>query len=78
MFESSTEFLECEKEKLFLIDKENADMLLNLKKFIDLLDRVEIETNRNINVQIHELQEAQIMSDNVLKVFQIICSNCSK
>lgn len=73
--ESSTEFLDCEKDKIFNMGNENVEMLLNLKKFIEFLDQVEIATNENITLQLKELDDIKNMSEDMFSVFKIICQN---
>lgn len=73
--ESSTEFFECEKEKLFSIGNNNIENLLKIKKFVDLLDQIEIATNEKIVGQLEELAELQTMSREMFAVFKNICIN---
>lgn len=73
--ESSTEFFECEKDKIFNVGNENIEMLSNLKKFIEFLDQVEVATNENIILQLKELNDIKNMSEDMFSVFKIICQN---
>jgi hypothetical protein len=73
--ESSTEFLEYEQDKIFNMGIENLEMLSNIKKFIDFLDQLEIETNDNIILQLKELEDVHNMSEDMFNVFKIICQN---
>ena len=73
--ESSTEFLEYEQDKIFNMGMENQEMLSNIKKFIDFLDQLEIETNENIMLQLNELDDVHHMSEDMFNVFKIICQN---
>jgi len=73
--ESSTEFFECEKDKILNMSKSNIEMLSNLKKFIEILDQVENITMENIILQLDELNEIQNMSKEMFDIFKIICQN---
>jgi hypothetical protein len=73
--ESSTEFLDCEKEKLFAVGNENIEMLSKLKKFMEFLNQIENATNENILLQLQELADIKNMSDDMFEVFKIICQN---
>lgn len=73
--ESSTEFLEYEQDKIFNMGIENLEMLSNIKKFIEFLDQLEIETNNNIMLQLKELEDVHNMSEDMFNVFKIICQN---
>lgn len=73
--ESSTEFLDCEKNKILNIGNENIEMLQNLKKFVDFLDKIEVSTNENIILQLQELQNIKNMSSDMFNVFKKICQD---
>lgn len=76
--ESSTEFLENEKEKIFNIGIENLESIENLKKFLNFLEQVENATLENIILQLKELNETQNMSENMFDIFKTICQNLYK
>ena len=76
--ETTTDFLENEKEKIFQIDKENTELLENLKKFIDFLNSVENATNENIVIQLNELNELKIMSNDIEYLKKLIKTTFKK
>jgi hypothetical protein len=76
--ESSTEFLENEKYKIFTIVDENIELLEKMTKFIELLDKVELSIGEKVDSQIQELNSVQNMSSDLFIVFQKICQNFIK
>jgi hypothetical protein len=76
--ESSTEFLENEKNKIFTIVDENIELLVKMTKFIELLDKVELSINEKAECQIQELNSVKTMSSELFNIFTNICKNILK
>lgn len=74
----SEKFIIHEKNKINEINENNIKVLNHLKKFIELLDKIEFSLNTKVETQLELINELNLCSEENSMLMKTICKNLIK